>query len=329
LRQWLNKQLDNAFLPMMKLFSPGYRHRLPACRMPGMCDLSFLGAVEPPEGVRILPEPDWQGFASSGYRFKSPYTECCAENRYVYGRLLRAASNAPWVVILPGYGTGAFPQIGYSLFQRVQARGLLEQGLNVALMDPPYHLKRRRKGHASGEGFFSPDLDATQRAIVQGAADTVALIRWLRTQWQRPVGLWATSMSGAIGGLAATQAAEIGALVLMEPLDNPGDVLGVIPGSHEIRSALERHGITIAQLSESLKSVAPSHYQPVIARDRILFIIPTWDQVVPTRFQEAFWHSWGEPRRISIDAGHVRVASNPTLNDAAIHFLGKWLFNEK
>ncbi|HYG58851.1 MAG TPA: hypothetical protein VD902_12405 [Symbiobacteriaceae bacterium] len=325
MRRWFSERLDNAMFPLLKFVYRGYHRRLAPYRPAGHCDLPSLARPEPPGCVALRPEGTWRGFAMEAVWFDSPQSCTCEQNRTVHGRLITADPAAPWVLIVPGYATGALPPHGYSLFQNVQGYHLLRRGLNVALLQLPFHMARRRPGCGSGEGFFSPDLAETMGAFQQAAADGVALVRWLQARSGRPVGLWGTSLGGNVAGLVTTLLGDLGAVVLMEPLDNPGDTLAVLPGSREIREALRQAGVEPQLLPQILGPLAPSRYAPAIGPERILFVTPLWDRVIPARFQEAFWQAWGRPARIAVDAGHLTLPTDRALNEKVADFMAGWL----
>jgi pimeloyl-ACP methyl ester carboxylesterase len=328
LSRWFSERLDDAILPLLKVLSPGYSSRLARFRPAEPIEISSLGAIVAPQGVQLTETAPWRGYRVQTFQFTSPVACERQENRAAHGRLISGSPYAPWAVIVPGYATGALPPYGYSLFQTVQGRSLLERGLNVALLDLPYHLKRKPQGYLSGEGFFSPDLKETQSVVRQAAADLIGLVRWLEDRSGRPVALWGTSLGGCVAGLAATQLPELGALGLMEPLDNPGDVMAVLSSTREIREELARHGLPPTELPEALQAVAPSSYPPALPRERILFVTPQWDQIVPTRFQEAFWEAWGRPERIRAEGSHVTVASSRYYTRQVADFLEGWLYRQ-
>ncbi|HWI61014.1 MAG TPA: hypothetical protein VNT75_04185 [Symbiobacteriaceae bacterium] len=325
IRRWVSEQMDQYVFEVIKLAYRGYKSRMPAYRPPVVCEAAVLGSLGAPEVVDLTPGPDWQGYGVQEFRFPSPM-ECSAEeNRYVYGRLLTAAPGAPWVLLVPGYSTGALPPYGFGFFQDIQALALLKQGLNTALIALPYHLGRKRAGHGSGEGFFSPDLADMQSTFRQAAADAIALVRWLHGRSGRPAGIWGTSLGGNVAGMVAARVPELAAVVLMEPLDNPGDSLRHNFSSREIREALAASGVSPDLLIEALRPVAPSSYPPAVPADRILFISPLWDRVIPFRFQDAFWEAWGRPERITVAAGHLTMPPDPGLNARVAAFLSRWL----
>lgn len=323
--RWLSERLDDAMIPLLKVISPGYRHRMLPFRPPDACDITSLGCLEAPREVFLTNLADWRGWRVQRFSFPSPALCTFPENRRASGLLITAGTDAPWAVVVPGYATGALPPYGYSLFQSAHGRALLGRQINVALMDPPHHLARKRRGFLSGEGFFSPDLQETQQSLRQGAADLISLVRWLQHLSGQPAAIWGTSLGGCIAGLAATQLPELGALALLEPLDNPGDVLAEVGGAREILSELEQHGVERVDLPRRLAAVAPSSYLPALPLERILFVTPQWDQVVPARFQERFWEAWGRPRRLLLPGSHITLAINGHCINRIADFLNGWL----
>lgn len=311
-------------LPLLKWLSPGYHRRLPAFRPAGPCELGTLRQVAAPREVSIRPERPWRGRRVESFAFPSPVGCPCESNGTVHGRLIITDSAGPWTLIVPGYATGATPPYDYTFFQSLQGHALLERSINVALIDLPFHLRRKQAGCISGQGFFSPDLEATQSAFRQAAADSIAVVRWLQERSGQRVALWGTSLGGCVAGLVATQLPDISALALMEPLDNPGHTLQVLDGSREIREVLLREGVDPDLLPELLCRVSPSAYQPALPRERMLFVTPLWDRVVPTRFQEAFWDAWGRPERIVREASHTTMVTNRELNARIADFIARW-----
>ncbi len=308
-------------LPALKAISPGYRRRMPRYRPCDACEIDSLSGVRAPEQVDLVLRKPWRGCQVQEFRFQSPVDCCPPGDETVTGLLITTDPKAPWTLIVPGYSTGALPPYGYTFYQELQGRSLIDRSINVALIDLPFHLARRRPGHLSGEGFFSPDLAQTKLAVRQAAADAIAAVRWLEQVHGRPVGLWGTSLGGCISGLVTTQVDTLGAVVLMEPLDNPGDPLAVLPGSADIRAEVARAGISPEEIPRGLRDVAPSSYQPKVAKERILFVTPLWDRVVPTQLQEAFWQAWGRPERLVAEAGHIFLAKDMAMAARAADFI--------
>jgi len=320
--------MDEYVFEFVKLYYRGYRRRMPAYRPAGACDLSVLSGLEAPADFDLQPAAGWKSYGVQELRFPSPVPCACPENATVAARLLTASAGAPWTLIIPGYSTGAVPPYDYGFFQDIQALALLTRGINVALIALPYHLGRKRSGgYGSGEGFFSPDLADMQATFLQAAADGIALVRWLQTQSSRPVGVWGTSLGGNVAGMIATRVTDVGAVVLMEPLDNPGDTLRIHYASREIRRALKVAGESAEVLTDALRWLAPSSHRPAVSVDRILFISPLWDRVIPFQFQNAFWEAWDRPERITVAAGHLTMPPDGGLNALIADFISRRVFS--
>lgn len=129
MRKWLSDRLDDAMMPLLKLIAPGYRRRMapyrPALALPPHV-LTAMAESLPQIDLTLADEPRWRGFRSEAYHFASPLEGGAAHNRSVRGRLLHAGPHAPWVLVVPGYATGATPPYNYGLFQERQGRALLE-----------------------------------------------------------------------------------------------------------------------------------------------------------------------------------------------------------
>jgi hypothetical protein len=316
-----NQLLDDAMFPIFKLMAPGYGRRLSRFRAPSDVDLLPLWNVAAPQEVYLGPEAPWRGCRVERISFPSPCASRCCENSRVWGKLLTLERGAPWVVIVPGLGTGAFGRDSYDVFQSVHARAAVEAGLNVALIDLPYHKRRRRPGCTSGEGFFSPDLEETAAAFRQGAADVIALVKWVQQERHGAVALWGTSLGGCVAGLATVFLPSLVATCLMEPLDNPGDPLRYLKSTRDILRFVQAAGLDPAEIPGLLRHVAPSSYRPAIATERILFVTTLWDRIIRREFQEHFWESWGQPPRFTWEGGHVTTAYNGRVVTEALAFL--------
>jgi dienelactone hydrolase len=315
--------------PIFKLLAPGYGRRMARFRKPGELDLLALWTVGAPREVHLGPEAPWAGCRAEAVSFPSPFQTRCAENNRVWGRLLTRQRGAPWVVIVPGLGAGALRRSSYDVFQSIHGRTALSAGLNVALIDLPYHKQRRRPGCTSGEGFFSPDLDETAGVFRQAAADVIALIRYLQQERGAKVGLWGTSLGGAVAGLVSAFMPSLAASVLMEPLDNPGHPLLYLRSTQDIVAHVKAAGFSPEEIPQLLQGVAPSSYRPALDRERILFITTLWDRIVKQEHQEHFWKAWGCPPRVTWEGGHVTSAYNQRLVGEAVSFLtGKLLTEE-
>lgn len=307
--------------PVFKLMAPGYGRRLARFRPPGDLDILMLWSVGAPQEVYVGPEAPWRGCRVERISFPSPCTTRCQENSRVWGQLITLERGAPWVLIVPGLGTGAFGRDSYDVFQSVHARAAIDAGLNVALIDLPYHKRRKRQGCTSGEGFFSPDLEETASLFRQGAADIIAMVKWLQQERNASVALWGTSLGGAMAGLATAFLPSLASSVLMEPLDNPGDPLLYLKSTRDILQYVEAAGVDPAEIPSLLRHVAPSSYRPAIERERILFVTTLWDRIIRRECQERFWESWGQPPRLTWEGGHITTAYNRRVVTEALSFL--------
>lgn len=318
--------MDDMLFPALKVAHPGYAGRFPPfCPCDEDCDLQALGLLSAPSRVDVVAYGEAHGARVWNFQFASGVACDCPENRTVTGRLFEIDQGAPWIVIVPGYATGAFLS-SYGPFERAHGRAVLRRGLNVALIDLPFHMGRRRSDAFSGEPFFTPDLRRSVHALAQSTADTLALCHWLSAHG--PVGLWGTSLGGCVAGLTGAVEGDLGALVLMEPLDNAGEVLACLPAAWELRDALSGAGLTPEGMARAFRSVAPSSYAPAVEFDRILFITPAYDRIIPAAMQDRLWRAWGEPERLVLSHGHVTAVGSAAAIDQAVTFLASRLHTQ-
>lgn len=310
--------LDEWFFLLVRQFfrySPGpYRPVAPAASA-GLLASAAAGRVA---GLRLQPHqgPNWTSgtVTVQQFRFDSPIA---SDGAAASGRLFVRDRHAPWCVILPGYLTGLFGT-EYGIFLRAHARAAVEDGFNAALLAPPYHLERTPAGTFSGAGFFTADLGSTAAAIAGWVSETVALADWLRAEYGQPVGIWGCSLGGLCAGLAATVRGDWAYAVFHEPLGDVAAALWLSPAAADLRAELAAHGTRREDFARMLAPLCPPQLGPQLDQDRMLFMIPQYDGIVPTASQVDWWQAWGRPARVDLDTGHLRGAAHPQALQAAV-----------
>lgn len=302
----------------------GLRQRFPQLLACEPCGLDRLATIEGPDRVETRELPAWRGWQRTSFRFRSLIDSGIPECASVAGILLRAQEDGPWVVIVHGRGQGSVPPRTFGFFQSLQGRALLEHGVNVLLFELPLHLSRRRHGMPSDHGMFGPDFRLVQRIFLQAAGDAVACVRWLKSISGQPVGLWGTSVGGALAGLAASAVPSIDALVLQCYLDSVADFLNDYPWYPEVRAEMTRGLIGREELDSMLKHLAPSTYKPKLALEDILLVISRWDLLTRYEAQTRVRDAWGGPPSWVVDHGHITCAFDRALaRRIAAHLAGR------
>jgi len=148
-----------------------------------------------------MPELEFSG--PQDFHFPSWIQSRWQENNQVHGRLFRAGTDwnaKPSVIFLHGWN--AEQQYRWQ-FPRL-ARHLVRAGVNVALIELPYHGHRRPRQADAIQNFISYDLLHMLEAARQSVADTQALLTWLRAQGSPSVGLWGVSLGAWLSGLCVS-----------------------------------------------------------------------------------------------------------------------------
>jgi hypothetical protein len=152
------------------------------------------------------------------FRFTSPVASPWKRNNVVHGRFFPATK--PWpifptVILLHGWNA----EIGYRTLFPYLARRLNSAGVNVAMIELPYHSQRKpQRGRAVVRNFISDDLLHVVGAAHQSIADARALVAWLRARSVAPVGVWGISLGGWLGGVLACVEPHLNFAVLMTPV---------------------------------------------------------------------------------------------------------------
>ena len=155
---------------------------LAAARMPRTSKLS----PHFEEARQLLQEPDFFCDAAGlpadlkldgeDFQFTSPIITPWQENNTVYGRLYRCATDwqsRPAVILLHGWND----EFGYRVRFPILARRLNGVGINCAMLQLPYHFRRRPQRDGAVRNFFSQDMLCSVQATRQAIADTRALRR--------------------------------------------------------------------------------------------------------------------------------------------------------
>ncbi len=141
----------------------------------------FCSGLAVPAEARFANEHD--------FCFNSPLATPWAENNIVPGKLHRAGQawrEKPAVILLHGWNG----ELSYRWQFPLLARRLARRGVNAAMIELPYHGRRKPRGPNAICNFISHDLLRMVEATRQAIADTRALAAWLAAQGSPRVGLW-------------------------------------------------------------------------------------------------------------------------------------------
>lgn len=252
------------------------------------------------------------------FEFPSAITSPWPENNVVYAKLQKCSENwqgKPTVILIHGWND----EWGYALRHPYQAKRFLKAGINVAMIELPYHLKRRPRRAGAVNDFLSEDLRSTVLAAKQAVMDIRMLLAWLREQGCRETGLLGVSLGGWLTGLVATHDANVSFAILNVPVSRMDRVVNELAFTEPIRRSLllaEAKRFTINFDHLNLRS-----FQPKPPLDRILIIEAVDDLFASKEAIEEFWAAWGNPEIWRVRHAHITGLFSPFLLNRQV----KWL----
>ena len=252
--------------------------------------------------------------SETDFTFASPVALGPERNRVVHGRLFRAGSSLkdrPTVVLLHGWND----ELGYLFRQPAVARRLAATGLNVAMLELPYHLHRRPAAPPEVRDFISGDLAAMMAATHQALADHRALFAWLAEQGSHRVAVWGYSLGGWLAGLLACHDPAVDTAVLATPLSDIAETVQHLPFCRTVCRSLRREPLDLSPLSLTA-------HRPLVPKERLLLVFGEHDLFIPQPTLEMLWESWDRPERRTLPHGHMSIlASRRVLRET-----GEWLW---
>lgn len=233
------------------------------------------------------------------FQFPSLLPSPWAENNVVHGRLFRTGRDwqrRPAVVLLHGWNgeracQAQFPWLAWRLKRR---------GVNAAMIELPYHARRKPRQAGAPRNFISHDLAHTVAAARQSLADTRALLAWLAAQGAPALGLWGFSLGAWLAGLLACHEPRVRASVLLTPVPRMDLAIEHLPFCAPLRRGLPGG-------AAQLDAVSLLRRAPLVPRQNLLLIAAQHDVFVPLSAIEALWRAWAQPVIWRVPHGHISV----------------------
>lgn len=230
-------------------------------------------------------------------------------NNTVFGRLFRVGEDwtrHPTAILLHGWNASWF----YRHTQPRLAHRLARSNINVAMIELPYHMRRRPR-IPRGLDFISSDLGVTLGAARQALADTRRLVDWLLAQGSPRVGLWGFSLGAWLAGLLARCDARLHFVVLTTPIVCIDRVIEELPFCEPIRHGLRQAAIDLSWLN--LYSQPPR-----ITPSSILIMESRYDRFAPPETLEELGRRWPGSELWRLPHGHISLmGSASTLGRAS------------
>jgi dienelactone hydrolase len=235
----------------------------------------------------------------SEFRFTSPITTAWPANNTVHGRLFPCGPDwraRPSVVLLHGWnGESAY----WSLFPW-WARQLARAGVNAAMLELPYHSRRRPRDDGAAANFISGDVLHVATAVRQALADVRALVAWLASEGSPCVGVWGMSLGAWLSGLLACTEPRLGFAVLLSPIADIARAVRELAFCEPIRRGLAPHDVALAGFNLAA-------HVPKLPPERILLLKSEHDLLAPGETIEGLWQAWKRPEMWRLPHGHISV----------------------
>lgn len=235
-------------------------------------------------------------------------------------RLVRRSDSPDWLVCVHGLGMGHSP-IDLRAFD---AAWLRARGVNLALPVLPLHGSRAR-GRLSGAGFITGEVLDTLHALTLTAWDIRRLVRWLRQEGARRVGIYGISLGGYSAAMSVSLEEGIDCVIAGIPAVDLAELMRFHIGQRALRLA-EAEGITAAHVADVLRPVSPLALSPQVAPDRRFIYAGLVDRFVPPVQPWRLWKHWEQPEMAWYGGSHlgfrfhgeVRDLIDRALSDSAL-----------
>ncbi|HUR44635.1 MAG TPA: alpha/beta hydrolase family protein [Candidatus Saccharimonadales bacterium] len=254
--------------------------------------------------------PDFSFFTSLEFRFASAVATPWPENNTVYGRFYRAGPawrDRPSIVLLHGWNG----ELGYYWQFPWLAWRLVRAGINVAMLELPYHARRRPQQNGATQNFISHNLHRMAEATHQATSDIRAVMAWLREQASPSVGLWGISLGAWLGGLVCCHEPATRFAVLMSPVVRMDRAVEELPFCAPVRRSLE-------QAEVSLETFNLVSHRPVAGLKNILIIESKFDLFANAETIEELWRAWGKPEIWRLRHGHISILVSPRVMERTV-----------
>ena len=249
------------------------------------------------------------------FRFTSPLATPWPENNTVRGRLFPCGANwrqQPTVVLLHGWNG----ELQFATHFPYWARKLRQVGVNAAMIELPYHGRRRPRDPGAVTNFISGDVLRVLEATRQSLADVRALVAWLAGQGCPLVGVWGVSLGAWLSGLLACVEPRLQFAVLLAPVADLERAVRELAFCEPIRHSLRSTPLSVSAFNLTA-------HQPKLPADRILILKSEHDLLAPAHTLEELWAAWGRPEMWRLPHGHISVLLDLRVLDRTVRWIGE------
>jgi pimeloyl-ACP methyl ester carboxylesterase len=250
---------------------------------------------------------DLQFCSETDFEFQSPIRSAWEENNRVYGRFFRCGEDwqsKPAVLLVHGWNG----ELGYKYQFPFLAWRLRRLDINTAMIELPYHGKRKPPRGSARRNFITNNLEDILEATRQAVADTRAALCWLGAQGCSGIGAWGISLGGWISGLVACTNQRKDFVVLTCPVVRMDRVIAELPFCEPIRRCLEGTQLGLDRLNLRDQKVR-------IDPENVLLVAPQYDVFAPRETLEELWEAWDHPEIWRVPHGHISVLMSLGIQD--------------
>ena len=263
----------------------------------------------------VTPPTDLALTERMAFHFTSLLATPWPANNTVHGRLFPCGADwrqRPTVVLLHGWNG----ELQFATHFPYWARKLRRVGVNAAMIELPYHGRRRPRGPGAVTNFISGDVLRVLEATRQALADVRALVAWLAGQGCPAVGLWGVSLGAWLSGLLACIEPRLQFAVLLSPVADIERAVGELAFCEPIRRALANTPVPLRALNLAAQ-------QPRLPPDRILILKSEHDLLAPAQTIEELWEAWRRPELWRLPHGHISVLLDWVVLERTVRWIGK------
>jgi pimeloyl-ACP methyl ester carboxylesterase len=249
------------------------------------------------------------------FHFRSAITTPWDENNQVFGKFFKTGAawrEHPTVVLLHGWNG----ELGYRFQFPWLARRLRRAGLNTAMLELPYHGRRRPRAPGATDNFISHDLLRMAEATRQALADARALVAWSCAQGSPTVGVWGISLGAWLAALLAGCDPRVQWTVLMSPVVRLDLAIAGLPFCAPIRQSLAGQPWAPERLD-------PAGHRPRAGPASVLIIECVHDLFAPPHTIEALWEAWERPEIWRLPHGHISVLGSLFVMERTVRWLAR------
>ncbi|MCW2547157.1 MAG: hypothetical protein JWN96_1617 [Mycobacterium sp.] len=232
-----------------------------------------------------------------------------ARNCHAIARVLRHSEPRPWLVLLHGAFMG-YLTTDARMFDA--ARLHEELGVNVVLPVLPLHGPRRPEGGLLPRSLPTIDALDNVHGLAQSAADVRALLGWIRTQDEQPIGLYGVSLGSYVAALVGALEEPLACLIAGIPaVDFPTVFRSQTPPRIRRTDWFERF---MDEMTELHTVVSPGLGVPRTPVERRFIYAGRGDRILrPLQQAAELWRLWQEPEIYWFDGGHVAHVRSPDI----------------